>query len=84
MLNEAYKWVRQNAGTLGGNAEKVAVAGESAGGNLAVNVCMYARDNGFPMPVHQVAVYPVANNDLNTESYIRYQNAKPLDRPLVQ
>ena len=81
---EAYKWVRQNAATLGGNSAKVAVMGESAGGSLAVNVCMYARNEGFPMPVHQVAVYPVANNDLNTESYIRYQNAKPLDRPLVQ
>lgn len=81
---DAYKWVRQNAATLGGIANKVAVMGESAGGNLAVNVCLYARNEGFPMPVHQVVVYPVANNDLNTESYVRYQNAKPLSKPFVE
>lgn len=81
---EAYKWIRQNAASLGGDVNKVAVAGESAGGNLSVNVCLYARNEGFPMPVHQLLVYPVANNDLNTESYIRYQDAKPLSRPLVE
>lgn len=80
----AYKWVKENAASLGGNPDKVAVAGESAGGNMSVGVSMMARDNGIALPVHQLLVYPVANNDLMTDSYIKYQNAKPLDKPLVE
>lgn len=79
----AYLWVRANAASLGGNPAKIAVGGESAGGNLSVGVCLLAKERGQPQPVHQMLVYPVANNDLNTESYIRYQNAKPLDKPLI-
>ena len=78
-----YLWVRANAASLGGNPAKIAVGGESAGGNLSVGVCLLAKERGQPQPVHQMLVYPVANNDLNTESYIRYQNAKPLDKPLI-
>ena len=79
----AYKWVRNNTATLGGNPAKVAVAGESAGGNLAAAVSMLARDRGVALPVHQLLVYPIANNDVNTPSYITYANAKPLDKPLM-
>ena len=80
----AYKWVKENAASIGGNPAKVAVAGESAGGNMAVTVSMMARDRGFGLPVHILSVFPVANNDLFTESYNRYANAKPLSRPLVE
>lgn len=80
----AYQWVKQNAASINGNAAKVAVAGESAGGNMAVTVSMMARDRGLALPVHILSVYPVANNDLNTPSYNQYANAMPLSRPLVQ
>ncbi|CCH00863.1 alpha/beta hydrolase domain-containing protein [Fibrella aestuarina BUZ 2] len=80
----AYKWVKNNAAAIGGNPDKVAVAGESAGGNMAVTVSMMARDSGLARPLHILSVFPVANNDLFTESYNRYANAKPLNRPLVQ
>ena len=79
----AYKWVKENAASIGGNAAKVAVAGESAGGNMAVTVSMMARDRGLGLPVHILSVFPVANNDLNTPSYNQYANAKPLSRPAV-
>ncbi|MCY7349401.1 MAG: alpha/beta hydrolase [Cytophagaceae bacterium] len=79
----AYKWVRDNTASIGGNPAKVAVAGESAGGNMAATVSMMARDRGIALPLHQLLVYPVANNDLNTPSYNIYANAKPLDRPLI-
>lgn len=81
---EAYKWVRQNAASMNGDSSKVAVAGESAGGNMALNVSMMARDNNFPMPIHQLLVYPVANNDVTTASYNTYATAKPLSKPLVE
>jgi acetyl esterase len=80
----AYKWVKENAASIGGNAAKVAVAGESAGGNIAFTVSMMARDRGLALPVHILSVYPVANNDLNTPSYNQYANAMPLSRPLIE
>lgn len=80
----AYEWVRNNAASIGGNPAKVAVAGESAGGNMAITVSMMARDRKITLPTHILSVFPVANNDLNTESYNKYANAKPLNRPLVQ
>ena len=79
----AYKWIRNNMSALNGNG-KVAVAGESAGGNMAVTVSMMARDSSLTLPVHILSVYPVANNDLNTPSYIKYANAMPLSKPLVE
>ncbi|WP_223808930.1 alpha/beta hydrolase [Rufibacter hautae] len=80
----AYLWVRQNAAMLNINPAKIAVAGESAGGNLASAVSIMARDNGVPLPVHQLLVYPIANNDTNTPSYQQYANAKPLSKPLME
>jgi len=80
----AYMWVRQNATTLNINPAKIAVAGESAGGGLAAAVCLMARDNKVTMPVHQLLVYPIANNDTNTESYNKYAEAKPLSKGLMQ
>ncbi|MBC8156402.1 MAG: alpha/beta hydrolase, partial [Bacteroidetes bacterium] len=80
----AYAWVKANAATIGGNPAKVAVAGESAGGNMAAAVCLLAKQRGLALPIHQLLVYPVANNDLNTASYNQYANAVPLNRPAVQ
>jgi len=80
----AYKWVRDNAGTLGVNPAKIAVAGESAGGNMAAAVCILARERGYPLPIHELLVYPVADNNLNTTSYNQYAMAVPLNRPNIQ
>ncbi|HEX9958852.1 MAG TPA: alpha/beta hydrolase [Fibrella sp.] len=80
----AYRWVKENAATIGGNPAKVALAGESAGGNLAVSVSMLARDRGLALPVHILSVYPIANNDTTTASYNQYANAMPLNKPLMQ
>ncbi|MEJ7589713.1 MAG: alpha/beta hydrolase [Ferruginibacter sp.] len=81
---EAYKWAIANASTLKGDSTHMAVAGESAGGNMAITVSIMARDRGVRMPLHQLAIYPVANNDLNSTSYIQYAAAKPLNRPLIE
>lgn len=80
----AYAWVKANAAAIGGNPAKVAVAGESAGGNMAAAVCLLAKQRGLALPIHQLLVYPVANNDLTTASYNQYANAVPLNRPGVQ
>lgn len=79
----AYKWVAMNGGSISINPAKLAVIGESAGGNLACNVAIMARDSGVTMPKHQVLVYPVANNDLNSNSALQYKDAKPLNRAML-
>lgn len=79
----AYQWALQNAASLKADPKRVAVAGESAGGNLACNVSIMARDKGIQMPLRQVLVYPVANSDMNAESYQTYAQAKPLNKPMM-
>ncbi|MBA3521963.1 MAG: alpha/beta hydrolase [Gemmatimonadales bacterium] len=76
----AYRWALQNAKSIKGDPSKVAVVGESAGGNLAAAVSMMARDSSVQRPVYQVLVYPIAGYDLNTPSYLENAQAKPLDK----
>ncbi|WP_221392599.1 alpha/beta hydrolase [Dyadobacter sp. NIV53] len=80
----AYLWTLKNVESLKGDPKMIAVAGESAGGNLAANVSMMARDKGVAIPVHQLLVYPVSGSDMNTESYQKYAAAKPLDKPMME
>jgi len=80
----AYRWVLENAQTFRGDPQKVAVMGESAGGNLAIGVSMMARDAGLPAPKHQVLVYPVAGVDMDNESYVENADAKPLNKPMMK
>ncbi len=82
-LYAAYKWALNNASSIKGDPSKIAVAGESAGGNLAINVSKMAKDNGIMQPLHQVLIYPVANNDINAPSIIQYQDALPLNKPAL-
>ena len=80
----AYRWVLDNAQSFNGDPQKVAVMGESAGGNLAIGVSMMARDAGVTLPVHQVLVYPVAGVDMDNESYVENADAKPLNKPMMK
>ena len=76
----AYQWALAHAQELNADPTRIAVAGESAGGNLAANVSIMARDKGIQMPVHQLLVYPVAGSDMETESYKVNANAQPLNK----
>ena len=80
----AYRWVTQNAAAWGGDPGRIATAGESAGGNLAVATAIYARDNGLPLPVHVLAVYPIANSDMTLPSRRDSGAAKPLNTPMLK
>jgi acetyl esterase/lipase len=66
-----------------GDPKKVALAGESAGGGLAVATAIAARDRKLPMPVAVVSVYPIAGTDTTTESYVENAEAKPLNRAMM-
>lgn len=58
--DKSYNWLLKNAGSIGAEPKQVALAGESAGGNLAIDTAIWARDTHLPMPVHELLVYPVA------------------------
>ena len=75
----AYAWTLNNLSDLGGDPGKVALVGESAGGNLAVATAILARDNEIPQPDHVVAIYPIANTDPALPSRTDSANAKPLN-----
>jgi acetyl esterase len=79
----AYQFVLRNASTMKGDPKRVAVVGESAGGNLAANVSIMARDKKIQLPVYQVLIYLVANNNMNAESYVKNAQAKPLNKPMM-
>lgn len=79
----AAQWVMNNATSFNGNPNKIAIGGESAGGNMATAVTMMLRDKKGKMPVHQMLIYPVTNDNMNTQSYIDNANAKPLNKPMV-
>lgn len=80
-----YKWAVQNAGSLNGDATHIAIAGESAGGNLAIATAIAARDQGLTLPRHVISVYPIAQvTDLSTPSYVDSAAAKPLNKPMME
>lgn len=79
----AYRWVLEKAASWGGDPTRVALAGESAGGNLAVATAIYARDNGLTKPLHVLAVYPIANSATNLASRVDSANAKPLNSAML-
>ncbi len=66
----ATRWIHENAYKLGLDASRVAVGGDSAGGNLAAVVALRARDEGGPPLAFQLLVYPITNDDLSTASYL--------------
>jgi len=66
----AYQWVMANAGSFGGDPRRVAVGGDSAGGNLAAVVALRARERGGPPPAFQLLVYPVTDHDFERPSYV--------------
>jgi acetyl esterase/lipase len=80
----AYSWVLKNAQSFGGDPTRVAVAGESAGGNLAANVAIAAREGKFQQPAHMLLIYPVAGTDMATASYKKNENAVPLSKQAME
>jgi acetyl esterase len=70
----AWKWVTSKASEFGGDARRCAVSGSSAGGHLAVGVCLLARDRGATAPVLQLLTYPVVDPVLTSGSYRQFAN----------
>ncbi len=67
---EATVWAAANAERLGIDGSRIAVAGDSAGGNLAAAVAIMARAAGAPRLCHQLLIYPVIDIDFDRPSYV--------------
>lgn len=63
-------WASDNAASIQGDASRMAVGGDSAGGNLAAVVAQMARDRAHPDLAFQLLVYPMTALDFETPSYV--------------
>ena len=80
----AVQWAITNAASINGQADRVAVAGESAGGNLSTVVCLMARDRSGRMPMYQALIYPVATLASESPSYEENGKAPFLTRDALR
>ncbi|OBK64213.1 lipase [Mycobacterium colombiense] len=79
----ALQWVAENAAELGGDPYNIAVAGDSAGGNLAAVTALLARDNGGPALRFQLLWYPTVTGDLSLPAYTDNAEAPILNREVI-
>lgn len=78
------QWAAANAGDLGADGGRIAVGGDSAGGNLAAVTSLMARDRGGPALAGQMLLYPVIAADFDTESYRLFGTGFYNPRPAMQ
>ena len=79
----AYKWTATNVGRWRGDPRRLALAGEGAGGNLAISTALSAVGAGVTRPKAVIAIYPVTQTGAATESYVDSVNAKPLNKAMI-
>jgi acetyl esterase len=79
----ALRWVGEHAAELGGDPTRIAVAGDSAGGNLSAVMALRARDAGGPPLLFQLLWYPVAVGDLTAPSFTENADAPILNREVM-
>ncbi len=80
----ATRWVADNAALLNVDPARLAVGGDSAGGNLAAACALMARDKGGPAIAFQLLIYPVTGNDFDTPSYLDNAEGYLLSRKAMQ
>jgi acetyl esterase/lipase len=78
-----YKWAATNAGRWRGDPRRLALAGESAGGTLALATAISAVSAGVTRPKTVIAIYPITQTGSATESYVDCVNAKPLNKAMI-
>ena len=80
----ATQWAVQHAAELHGDPDRIAVGGDSAGGNLAAAVSLMARDRRSPSLAFQLLVYPVTHCNFTTSSYESFAEGYTLTRASMQ
>jgi acetyl esterase len=80
----ALKWVAANGASVGIDPARLAIGGDSAGGNLSAAVAIWARDNDGPKLRHQVLAYPVTDFVSRAESYRLFYDGYGLNGPTME
>jgi acetyl esterase len=80
----ATKWVSENGRTINVNSSRLAVVGDSVGGNMVAAVTLLAKERGGPPIKFQVLFYPVTDANFDTPSYMTYQNGYWNTRDLMK
>lgn len=86
-INQAYaatKWVSENGKEIGVNSNKLAVAGNSVGGNMAAVVALMAKDKNGPKISQQILLWPVTDSDFSRASYTKFAQERFLTTPLMK
>jgi acetyl esterase len=80
----ALLWVAEHASEWGGDPARIAVAGDSAGGNIAAVLCLMSRDRSGPPIRQQTLIYPITDCDFNRPSYLANADGYFLTRSQMQ
>jgi acetyl esterase len=86
-IDEAYaatKWVSENGKTIEVDSSRLAVAGDSVGGNMAAAVTLLAKQRGGPKIDFQLLFYPVTDADFDTPSYEQFAQGYFLTREAMK
>src|SRR5215510_764458 len=78
------QWVAANGASVGIDSSRLAIGGDSAGGNLSAAVAIWARDNGGPKLRLQMLAYPVTDGAARTESYRLFADGYGLNGPTME
>ena len=80
----ALQWVAANGTAVGIDPGRLAIGGDSAGGNLAAAASIWARDHGGPKLRLQLLAYPVTDAVARAESYRRYEDGYGLNAATME
>ncbi|SDH85731.1 Acetyl esterase/lipase [Pseudomonas benzenivorans] len=86
-INQAYaatRWVAQHGQQIGVDGQRLAVAGNSVGGNMAAVVSLMAKDKGTPAIKYQLLLWPVTDANFNNASYNQFADGHFLSKNLMQ
>ncbi|WP_261387491.1 alpha/beta hydrolase [Chitinophaga pinensis] len=86
-INQAYaatKWVAANGKEINVDSKRLAVAGNSVGGNMAAVVALMAKEKGGPAIKLQVLLWPVTDANFETGSYNQYAEQRFLTKNLMK
>ncbi|RYG19099.1 MAG: alpha/beta hydrolase [Chitinophagaceae bacterium] len=86
-LHESYavtKWVAENGSKIGVNGKKLAVVGNSAGGNLAAAIALMAKEKNGPKISFQLLLWPTIDTDFQNESYQQFATDRFLTSTLMK
>lgn len=81
---DAWQWLQDNAERLGLDRRRLAIGGDSAGGNLAAACCLLLRERSLSQPCHQLLLYPALDAGMGSGSYRDYATGYYLCAELMQ